>query len=72
MQIENGSTVHRIWKTLPEADLVAVFQNAGDAERFCKACIDRMPDGTFLAAVCHYTGKMTCFHKPAPVMEDQR
>jgi hypothetical protein len=62
MEIKNGATVHRIWKTLPDAELIAVFQYINHAETYCKAALGELPEGTFLAAVCHYSGKMTLFH----------
>ncbi len=65
MEIKNATTVHRIWKTLPDAELLGAFQYSRDAETFCRAAIDNLPDGTFLAVVDHYNGRMACFHKAA-------
>lgn len=65
MEIKNATTVHRVWKTLTDAELVATFQYDGDAETFCKAALDRTPEGTHLIAVCHYSGKMTIFRNPS-------
>lgn len=68
MEIKNGSTVHRIWATptgyLSDAELIGVFQYIGDAETFCKAKLEREPENCALAAVCHYSGKMSLFFKP--------
>lgn len=69
MEIKNGSTVHLIWKTLPDADLRAVFQYPHDAETYCRTAVADLMDGTFLVAVNHYDGSMKCFHKPSKAAE---
>lgn len=63
MEIKNATTVHRIWKTRPDAELLATFQYDRDAETFCKAGIEDQPEGTFLVYVSHYSGQMRCIHK---------
>lgn len=69
MEIKNATTVHRIWKTLPEAELLGAFQYDRDAETYCKAAIEQQSDGTFLTLVDHYSGRMRCFHKAPPTGE---
>lgn len=65
MEVKNGTTVHRIWKTLPDAELRAVFQYESEAKTFCRAIIEEQPEGCFLVCVDHYSGAMSCFHKAA-------
>ena len=69
MEIKNAATVHRIWKTVPEAEFIAAFQYMRDAETFCKAAVDGLSDGTFFAAIDHFSGRMTCFHKEAKAVQ---
>jgi hypothetical protein len=63
MEIKNATTVHRIWKELPEAELMGAFQYETDARIYCRAAIESQPEGTFLALIDHYSGRMFCFHK---------
>lgn len=58
MEIKNGATVHRIWSSFEDAELIAVCQYENDAEAFCQSRIKDQPEGTCLAWVSHYSGKM--------------
>jgi hypothetical protein len=58
MEIKNAATVHRIWSSLDDAELLAACQYEQDAQAFCEASIKRQPEGTILVWVSHYTGKM--------------
>ena len=58
MEIKNAATVHRIWSSLDDAELIAACQYEQDAQAFCEASVERQPVGTFLVWVSHYTGKM--------------
>jgi hypothetical protein len=65
MEIKNGSTVHRIWGVLEDADLIAVFQYHDHAKTFCNAILHRQSKGNriILAAVNHRDGTMDLFHR---------
>lgn len=63
MEIKNATTVHRVWKDLSSAELLAVFQYEMSAELYCKAAIDKEPDHCMLIHTCHYDGKMKIYHK---------
>lgn len=59
MQIENATTVHRLWGSLEDVEFIAAFQYDIDARRFCEACIATQPANTALVWVSHYSGKMS-------------
>ncbi|WP_437870914.1 hypothetical protein ACSD7O_14320 [Methylorubrum extorquens] len=65
MEVKNGTTVHRVWSGTEEAELLAVFQYVQGAQTYCRAAIEREPDGCFLIWVDHYSGKMNIVQKPS-------
>lgn len=63
IEIKNGTTVHRIWGSLKDAELLGVFQYHLGAKAVCEALISHQPTGIgiVLCAVDHYSGEMTLF-----------
>ena len=68
MEIKNCTTVHRLWGTLDDAELITAFQYDTDAEDFCKKCISRHPPETSLVWVSHYSGKMNIVRHPSSAL----
>lgn len=72
MEIKNATTVHRLWGSLTDAELIAVFQYDTDAKSFCERCIEQQPKEAALIWVSHYDGKMNIVRhasKAAPATE---
>jgi hypothetical protein len=64
MEVRNGVTIHRVWKGLADAELLAIVMYPTIAERVCKALIAREQPGNALVYVNHYDGRMNIVRAP--------
>lgn len=72
IEFKNGSTVHEVWKDLPEGTLKAAFQYFDDATAFAEAAMDRVPGEVSLVVVDHGSGELRRFVKPSASDSDTR
>lgn len=63
IEIKNGTTIHRIWGDLKEAELLGIFQYQLSADAVCMAILPIQPEKCFLISVCHEDGKMRIFRR---------
>lgn len=64
--IPNGVFVHRAWKSLPDTELMAVFQYEHEAREWAAGNIASQNEGCLYVVTNTYDGKQWLIHQPQP------